>query len=242
MEASFIVPAHNEEKWIGRTLDAIAASSCLLAGSHETIVVSDASTDRTESIAEQRGARVLPVNHRNVAAVRNAGASAATGRFLFFIDADTIVTREAVTDGIGAMRSGVAGGGCLFKFDGRIPLWAQAYYRIGIFCGRVLKITGGCFLFCTREAFDAVGGFSEHHRAGEDIAFVDAIKAIGQFVVLKPKVTTSSRKLAVVGFIEVSRLVATIAVRGADYESEKTLDFMYGRRAAECRRGGKKSD
>ena len=239
MEVSFVVPAHNEERWIGGTLDAIITASEGLSEETEIIVVSDASTDETERIAAEKGAIVLQVNHRNVAAVRNTGVKEAKGRYLFFVDADTRTTREAVTAGLEAMKSGAAGGGCLFKFDEKIPFWAAAYHRLGLFFGRILKMTGGCFVFCTRETFESSGGFSEVHRAGEDMAFVESIKSVGQFVIPKPMVATSARKLTVVGFIEVSRLVATIALRGANYESERTLDFMYGKRAEECRRGGK---
>lgn len=105
--------------------------------------------------------------------------------------------------------------------------------------GRLFRLTGGCFVFCTREAFDAIGGFSERLYAGEDMAFVQALKKSGRFVVAKPIVVTSGRKLTVVGFWEVIGLLLTITLRGAHYENEKTLDFMYGKRAQECRKPAK---
>jgi hypothetical protein len=72
--------------------------------------------------------------------------------------------------------------------------------------------------------------------AGEDIAFCQALKKVGRFVVPKPLVVTSARKLDVVSMWEVLRLAATIALRGPYYESEAILDIMYGRRAQECRK------
>jgi len=104
--------------------------------------------------------------------------------------------------------------------------------------GRLIRLTGGCFVFCTREVYAAVGGFSERLYAGEDMAFVQALKKVGRFVVAKPTVITSARKLSVVGFWEASRLLLLIAFRGANYESERTLGFMYGKRAQECRKPG----
>jgi hypothetical protein len=95
---------------------------------------------------------------------------------------------------------------------------------------------GGCFLFCTREAYSAAGGFSEALYAGEDLAFVQALKKVGRFVVLKPKVLSSGRKLNVVGPWEVLGLMLTIAIRGARYESKWVLDLLYGRRAQESKR------
>ena len=54
------------------------------------IVVEDASTDRTASIAAQFDARILHVVHRQIAATRNAGARAARGNTFFFVDACTL--------------------------------------------------------------------------------------------------------------------------------------------------------
>ncbi len=82
---------------------------------------------------------------------------------------------------------------------------------------RLIRWVGGCFLFCTRQAYAAAGGFSESLSAGEDIAFVQALKKVGRFVVLKPTVVTSGRKLNVVGPWEVMVLMLTIAIRGARY-------------------------
>ncbi len=55
------------------------------------IVVDDASTDATPEIAAQNNARVVSVNHRQIAATRNSGARAAQGERLFFVDADTTI-------------------------------------------------------------------------------------------------------------------------------------------------------
>ena len=71
---SFIVPAHNEELWIGRCLGSIRTTMEILAEPYEVIVVDDASTDATPQMARQSGATTLRVEHRKISAVRNAGA------------------------------------------------------------------------------------------------------------------------------------------------------------------------
>src|SRR5262249_9444805 len=48
---SFIVPAHNEEQLLGRTLAAIHAAARASGESYEIIVADDASTDATSAIA-----------------------------------------------------------------------------------------------------------------------------------------------------------------------------------------------
>ena len=47
---SFIVPAHNEEAWVGRCVSAIRNGAESLGEPHEIIVVDDGSSDATASI------------------------------------------------------------------------------------------------------------------------------------------------------------------------------------------------
>jgi glycosyltransferase involved in cell wall biosynthesis len=177
------------------------------------------------------GVRVIRVEHRKISAVRNAGARAACGEVLFFVDADTQANERAVSAALAMLRCGAAGGACFFELDGPIPLWARIIHRVAVLLGRLIRVTGGCFLFCTREAYAATGGFSERLYAGEDIAFVQALKKAGRFVLPKPTVVTSGRKLSVVGPWELILLLARIARRGPHYENKMVMDILYGRRA-----------
>lgn len=145
------------------------------------------------------------------------------------------MTKYAVDAGVAALESGASGGGCVFEFDKEIPFWARCVHRIGVITGRALRITGGCFLFCRRETYEAVGGFPEKFLAGEDMALVRAIKSQGNFVIPGPLVYTSARKLKVVGLTEVLQLVLTILLRGENYQSKRTIDFIYGERTERCR-------
>jgi len=233
---SFIIPAHNEERWIGKCLGSIQATMEKVAEPYEVVVVDDASRDSTRQIAEQMGARTLQMALRKISAVRNAGARAATGDIFFFVDADTQINEQAVSAALSALRTGAAGGGCVFDFDSPTPLWGRIILSLAVRFARVIKWVGGCFLFCTRDAYQATGGFSESLNAGEDIAFCQALKKVGRFVIPKPKVLTSPRKLDVVGFWEVIGLMLTIAVRGSRYESKWVVDILYGRRAQACRK------
>jgi glycosyltransferase involved in cell wall biosynthesis len=87
---SFIIPAYNEELELSSTIAAIRhAAATGTAQSCEIIVVDDASTDATAERAATAGTRVISINRRQIAAARNAGAHAANGQYLFFVDADT---------------------------------------------------------------------------------------------------------------------------------------------------------
>ena len=48
---SFIVPAHNEQSYLGRSLAAIHESAGVVGQPYEIIVVDDASTDATAAVA-----------------------------------------------------------------------------------------------------------------------------------------------------------------------------------------------
>src|SRR6266496_5498716 len=108
---SFIVPAHNEQACLGRTLLAIHESAHVVGQPYEIIVVDDASTDATAEVARQHNAIVLPVNHRQIAATRNSGGRAARGDRLFFVDADTTINPPAVASALQYMDKCAAGGG-----------------------------------------------------------------------------------------------------------------------------------
>ena len=233
---SFIVPAHNEERWIGQCLHSIRATMASVAEPYEVIVVDDASTDSTHQIAQQMGVRTLQVAHRKISAVRNAGAHAASGEIFFFVDADTQVNERAVRGALCALREGAAGGGCLIDLDGPTPVWGRIILFLAVPMARLIQWAGGCFQFCTREAFNTTGGFSENLYAGEDIAFCQALKKAGRFVVLKPRVITSGRKLNVVSPWELMVLMLTIALRGPRYESKWILDILYGQRAQDSKK------
>jgi glycosyltransferase involved in cell wall biosynthesis len=231
---SFVIPAHNEEQHIGPTVAAINAAAGASGEPFEVIVVDDASTDQTATIAAEHGARVIHVQHRQIAATRNAGARCARGDVLFFVDADTLASPAAIRAALRAIKRGAVGGGCVFRFDGTLPPWARALYPVAAVLARLLKLVGGCFLFCTREAFDAVGGFCERYYAAEEAAFIRALKRRGRFVVPQPVVVTSGRKLRAHSGWQIIREAWRWMVAGPKaYQRRDGLELWYGERAAQ---------
>ena len=193
---SFVVPAHNEQACLGRTLQAIHESARAVGQPYEIIVVGDASTDVTAEIARQNNATVLPVNHRQIAATRNAGGRAAHGDRLFFVDADTTINPRTVATALRQMDQGAAGGGAptwLAKNE-VVPLYIRFLAALFLIGSKLIGFTGGAFMFCTREAFQATGGFNERLYWSEEISFALALKREGRFVVLWERVLTSGRR------------------------------------------------
>ena len=228
---SIIVPAHNEERLLGPTLDALKRAAATIDEPWEIVVVDDASTDCTVEIALAYGATVVPVAFRQIAATRNAGAKAARGDKLIFVDADTVVSAAAVRGAVRAMQNGAVGGGCAFRFDGGLPFYGRMIQAAATPLYRLFRLASGCFLFCTREAFMAVGGFDETLFAAEEATMSQALKRYGRFVVLRASVTTSGRKLRTHSIGEVFSILGAMARAGPNaFRKREGLDVWYGRR------------
>jgi hypothetical protein len=121
---------------------------------------------------------------------------------LFFVDADTIINSRVVTSALRKMERGAAGGGAAVRFEDCVPLYARLLlWWMSIFM-RLLGMTGGAFMFCTHQAFDAVGGFDERLYGAEDAAMCWALKREGRFVVLWDHVLTSGRRARGMGGLQ----------------------------------------
>jgi glycosyltransferase involved in cell wall biosynthesis len=226
---SFIVPAHNEEAWVGRCVSAIRSGLEALGEPHEIIVVDDASSDATGSIARQQGAQVIRVEHRQISATRNAGARQARGDILFFVDADTLVNAPAIQSALRSIRAGAAGGGCAPRFEGRLPWWCKpTLLAVEHLCRWLNFFPSGACLFCTHSAFEAIGGFDENYYALEELGFVNALKRQGRFVIPVETVVTSGRKVRAHSFWGLAWLTTRLILRGSrGLRSRRGLDYWY---------------
>lgn len=233
---SFIVPAYNEEQCLAETIDALHRAGLALGEAYEVLVVDDGSTDKTAAIAVHHGAVLVSVAYRQIAATRNAGARVATGDCLIFVDADTVANDEVVRVAVQAMRNGAVGGGAGMLFDEPTPAFARFLLRVVVHLFRATRLATGCFLFCTRSGFTAVGGFDERYYGAEEIVMSRALKRVGQFIILKQSVTTSARKIRIYSAIEVMLFMTRMALRGTKaLKQRKGMEFWYAERQADPR-------
>ena len=159
----------------------------------------NASTDGTAAVAAAGGARVVAEPFRQIARARNRGAREGRGRYLFFVDADTLVSPALLQQALGALEGGAVGGGSRLALSGGGPV---ARLLVGAWNGLSsrLGLAAGSFLFCRREAWEGAGGFDERVYAGEEIWFSRRLKRWGRergmaFRILAsdPPVTSSRR-------------------------------------------------
>lgn len=225
---SFIVPAYNEELELPSTIAAIREAAESAHQEYEIIVVDDASTDATADVAARAGARVLPINRRQIAAARNAGAQAARSEILFFVDADTRINSTHIIDAIAALEAGSPGGSARIVIDGAIPLWARIFTKVFCTIYFALNLGAGAFLFTSHKTFAAIGGFNEELFVGEEIFFSCALKKAGRFKVLREPILTSGRKLRMYSAGKIlSRSLAIIACGMRAARSRDRLDLWY---------------
>ena len=205
---AIVVPAYNEADFLPKTLASLdQAIGEVLANETlrgEVIVVDNNSTDNTASVAREHQFKNAELSvvfeaENQISRARNAGAAGARADKLIFVDADTSVSGELLGAALAALDDGAVGGGARISIDVAHrggELVTNMWNRFAAWA----KYAAGCFVFCQREAFEAVGGFSEEVYASEEIWLARALKKWGKareqrFVVLPQQVVTSGRKL-----------------------------------------------
>ncbi len=191
---SLIIPAYNEEKLIGKCLESVERAKEYYGKPSliETIVVNNCSTDNTEKIALEYNAKVVFEEKRQIASVRNKGASFANSEVVAFLDADSTITPNMFTLIDRAMSSGkYIGGGTDVRFE-RISLGIFCTYCITKFPGMwLLGIMAGV-LFTEKKTFEEMGGFDESLYCAEDSIFAWNLKKYGKQKGKKFKVITDA--------------------------------------------------
>lgn len=198
MKLSVVVPAFNEEKLLATTLRHVRAGLHVFdqhGWATELVVCDNNSTDRTTRVARSAGARVVfePINQ--ISRARNAGAAAASGDWLLFVDADCSPSPALFEDLRLELEKGeCVGGGSTVALPGArwdVRVWVALWNMMS----RTLSWAAGSFLFCRARVFRELGGFSEALFAAEEIDLSRRLKRVGKLVILhRHPLETSGRK------------------------------------------------
>ena len=214
---SFVVPAHNEEAYLARSLEAILSEIARAGCAAEVIVVDNASTDGTRAVAEGfSGVVVVDEPVKSLVCARAAGLAQARAPLVAHIDADTLLPAGWLDHVLGAFGSEpglVALSGPYVYHDvgrrARAMVWA--FYRLGYLAylmnrhvfhaGSMLQ--GGNFVV-RRDAMDRAEGSGSFAFYGEDTDLARRLSKVGavRFTFRLPALS-SGRRLADEGFARI---------------------------------------
>jgi glycosyltransferase involved in cell wall biosynthesis len=171
---SVIIPVYNGEVTIRQCLERVYASTFR---DFEVIVIDDHSTDGTSAIVRSFPCQLIccPEN-LGPGYARNLGAASASGRILYFLDADILVKSDTFSQAMDALRCHPECSAMFGSYERNTPgdNFASVYKNLlhhythqtskeeaATFCGGVGVIR--------RDAFFSVGGFDPKHRFMEDV-------------------------------------------------------------------------
>lgn len=193
---SVVIPVLDEERRIGRCLEAVLAGGfgCQIT------VVDGGSRDATADVVrgfEPRGVRLIRAC-RGRGPQMNAGAKASSGAILLFLHADAILPADGMEMIRRAMdMDGVAAGAFTVRTvsEGSAP-WLRLLLRLADVRSRYTRLPyGDQALFVDAAVFRAEGGFAEIPLM-EDIEFASRLRRRGRMVRIPSPVTVSGRRFS----------------------------------------------
>ena len=191
---SIVIPTLNEEKYLPNLLDSIKKQSYK---DYEIIVADANSKDKTREIARKYGCKVVPGG--SPAKGRNHGARHAKGEFIFFFDADVILTNNFLEQVLSIMKDrSLSIATCYIKpIEGNFvdniihTVLNFIYPLVELFSP---SAPGFCILV-KKELWEKVKGFNTKLNVSEDTDFVQRVSKYGKFGLIKsPKIRVSMRR------------------------------------------------
>jgi glycosyltransferase involved in cell wall biosynthesis len=184
LTVSVIIPNYNYARTLRRCLESVFEQTLR---PYEVIVVDDRSTDDSRDIARGFPCRLIenPVNG-GVSVSRNAGAAAATGDVLFFLDSDEALAPDALANAVDIL-TGDPSIGCVHGLIAPEPLvddgpvewyrtlhsywWrkrATGFVQTAFFAQAAIR----------RSVFEAAGPFDASLRDSEDLEYSERLAPI----------------------------------------------------------------
>jgi glycosyltransferase involved in cell wall biosynthesis len=198
---SVVIPAHNEEAFIGACIASVKKAAEKVAQPVEIIVCINRCSDNTEAIAKSLGAIVVEETEANVAKVRNRGMAAATGDIIVTLDADSTLSENYLKEVERLMQSGLYMGGAGLMITDKLNLASVILGIILVFPALMLMRFSGGMFWMSRAAYLTTGGFDENFLTGEDFDFWRKMRQLARFehkrfgMVSRAYIRTSARKM-----------------------------------------------
>jgi rSAM/selenodomain-associated transferase 2 len=192
---SIIIPTLNAEAGLVKTLEALMEG--LPAGLIREVIISDGgSTDKTLDIADEAGAKIVSGPPSRGGQLRR-GADAASGEWLLFLHADTVLSpgwAAAVEAHLPSKKAGYgqlqfSGGGAAARI---VAGWANVRSKI------FSLPYGDQGLLVSRILYNRVGGYADIPLM-EDVAIARALR--GDLVAMPVTATTSPKRYQTDGWL-----------------------------------------
>jgi glycosyltransferase involved in cell wall biosynthesis len=211
MKISFVIPAYNEENYLGDCLDAITKETRGAPYDSEIIVVDNASTDGTAAVAAKYPeVKVVQEKEKGIVKARRAGYLASTGDLIANIDADTRITPgwlKKVMDAFAKDPQLVAFSGPFIYYDvpRKVRIITRTFYYVSFcfylmtrFVFRVGSLLQGGNFVVRRQALEKIGGFDASIPFyGEDTDIARRMSKVGKVkFTFKLPAYSSGRRLA----------------------------------------------
>jgi glycosyltransferase involved in cell wall biosynthesis len=201
---SIIVPAHNEQDYLGATLDALNRQNYPAC---EIVVVANGCTDRTAEVAQEKCHRLVTLEQKGLGPSRNLGAHVATGELLVFLDADTILEPDALRIIADQFTSRDAGGTLKGQPDSDRFAYRLIYWLKNTIHRYVVRNGSSGVILCWKKHFESVGGFDERLELRENSELIRRLKRFGGYKYIgSTTATTSMRRYERTGVWPVVRL------------------------------------
>jgi glycosyltransferase involved in cell wall biosynthesis len=201
---SIVIPTLNEEKNIQQCLLHLNNQS-YPRELYQIVVVDNGSSDSTLLLANELADIVLELPKGNVGAVRNFGISNSNGEIVICTDADCVVGKDWIKNGVNLLSShpkSVFGGGLK---PGDDASWIERGWLLNDSGKNIQQndLMGSC-IFLWKNDFVSMGGFNENITSGEDSELSSKLKLNNFSVILSPKLSLVhlGNPKSIVGFIK----------------------------------------
>ncbi len=225
---SIIIPTLNEEKYLPKLFENIKKQNLK---DYEIIVADADSKDKTRQIAKKFKCKV--VKGGSPPQGRNNGAKKAKGKFLFFIDADSLLSKNFFNRSLKQIKKRDLSLGSCKTYPLSTNLIDKIYF--GLFNFWIMatqyfypNASGSC-IFCSKEIHNKIKGFDEKIKLSEDMDYVKRASKYGKFGLLKnAKAYTSVRRFEVEGRFKLGLKLFLSAIYRLIFGEIRSDIFKYG--------------
>lgn len=239
MQLSIIIPTLNEAKSLPATLKNV---TMLAPKAHEIIVVDGGSADDTLKVAQQYAVKILQTNKPCRALQMNTGAQMATGDYLCFLHADTLVPDNIVNiirQTLSDQKLVLAGFTAIMKGHRKIRYFTTflnftktyfvpfLYNPYRFFIHGLRLLFGDQVMFCRKKDFWRAGGFNGQITIMEEADLCLRMNQLGKIKQIRHRVESSDRRLSKWGFFKSYFIWVSICILWAVGVSEQFLQQFY---------------